>query len=182
MSWTQSYAHDSTRAFFTIPENGRYGRVQVQAEFPWIIRTALSAYDTTLNTNKSRDAFDKALFNYAKANLIMKDAEGKALPLIKAYEVEEGGHGHQNNFIFEYRGNGVNQITNTMLFNVSEQQLNYHNIITDYQDVAFETTPFKPAFIIEYVPKTWKDYLPCYIGGLLLLAGWIWRKRQAPQE
>lgn len=179
MSLTDAYAHDSTRAFFTIPENGKHGRVQVQAEFPWIIRNALSAYDTTLNTNKSRDAFDQALFNYAKANLIMEDAEGQALPLIKAYEVEEGGHGHQNNFIFEYQGNGVHQITNTMLFNVSEQQLNYHNIITDYQDVEFETTVAKPAFIIQYVPRTWIDDLPWYLGGALVVFGFL-RLRRKP--
>lgn len=178
MSWTQVYAHDSKEAFFTIPQDGRNGRVQVQAEFPWTIRTALLTYDTTLQTAKTRAEFDQALFNYVKANLILQDPDGQPLQLIKAYEAEAGGHGHQSNFIFEYSGNRVHQITNTMLFNLSDQQINYHTILADNQNLEFETTVAQPAFVVQYVPKTWKDDLPWYIGGLLLLLGFGWLKRK----
>lgn len=179
MSWTQAYAHDSKEAFFTIPKDGRNGMVQVQAEFPWTVRTALLAYDTTLQKATTRADFDQAFFNYVKVNLILQDPEGQLLELRKVYEVEEGGHGHQSNFIFEYRGNTVEKITNTMLFNLSDQQINYHTILADNQNWAFETRVAQPAFIIRYVPRTWKDDLPWYIGGLLLLVGfgWIRRKR-----
>ena len=174
MGLIQAYAHDSKEAFFTIPQNGKNGRVQVQAEFPWTIRTALLTYDSTLQTATSRAAFEQAMFNYVKANLILQDPNGQALALSKTYEVEHQGHSHQSNFIFEYKGNRVHQISNTMLFNVSDQQTNYHTILADNQNWAFETTVSQPAFIVQYVPRTRKDNLPWYLGGLLLLLGFGW--------
>ena len=72
--------------------------------------------------------FEAVFEAYVKANFLVYDNDKKPLELNRIYTVQANRHSHQLNYIFEFKGQSVTEIKNTMLFKISEKQRNYHTI------------------------------------------------------
>ncbi len=70
------------------------------------------------------------------------------LSLVSVKEVVEQGHSHQNNFVFVFAGNNFDTITNTVMFNIYDNQKNYHEVEINIEPVEFVTTTEKTSFKI----------------------------------
>ncbi len=79
-------AHEPNAAYFSIiPLNGI---IEIKADLPWTIRDALFAFNPELKDVKDKSAIEKSFLQYVKANLILKNREGKAMELVD-YELLE---------------------------------------------------------------------------------------------
>ncbi|MBK7637299.1 MAG: hypothetical protein IPJ13_25725 [Saprospiraceae bacterium] len=78
----------------------------------------------------------------------MKDKDGKALVFKGFIALESSGHSHQNEYVLEYEGAIYNQVTNTIMFEMSDKQSNYHSIMIDGTKRTFETYKGQDSFII----------------------------------
>lgn len=180
MGLNETYAHNSKEAFFviTLQENS----VEVSAEFPWTFRTALLTYAPALQEATVKTTFEQALFDYVQASLILKGPDQQPLTLLSVQEFNANGHSHQSNFIFEYAGNQVQEVTNTLMFNVSDEQVNYHKLLQDKKIGEFETTPMQPSFVVELsvAPFPWS----ALVGGIFLVVimGYLVSKRSSKKS
>jgi len=144
---TNGFAHDANKSFFKIQQKVDF--VEVQAEFPWSLRNAvLEAFPELENSNNQKD-FDTAFFKYIDANFSIRN--GKALlSLVSVKAVDSPGHSHQNNFVFVFAGNNFDTVTNTIMFNIYENQENYHEVEVNNQHEEFVTTPKSTSFRLNF--------------------------------
>ncbi len=142
---TNGFAHDANKSFFKIQQKVDF--VEVQSEFPWSIRNAvLEAFPELENSNNQKD-FDTAFFKYIDANFSIRN--GKALlSLVSLKAVDSHGHSHQNNFVFVFAGNNFDTVTNTIMFNIYDNQENYHEVEIDKQHMEFVTITENMSFKI----------------------------------
>ena len=147
---TNGFAHDANKAFFKIQQKDSV--VEVQAEFPWSVRNAvLNAFPELENSNLQSD-FDDAFFKYITTNLKISNGE-EFLPLVSVKAVKFEGHSHQNNFVIVYAGNNFNTITNTLMFNIYNNQKNYHNVLIENKAIEYQTTLKTTSFNITDTTK-----------------------------
>ena len=45
--------------------------------------------------------------------------------------IDKNGHSHQNDYVLTYKGNSVEEITNTIMFNINDNQVNYITVQLD---------------------------------------------------
>jgi hypothetical protein len=102
-----------------------------------------------LENAKTKEEFLNALEEYVKLNLILTKENGETYKITELQEIENSGHSHQNNFVFSFSGTGLSTIKNTMMFDYSDKQVNFHVLEKHEKEVKFETSKNNPDFVIE---------------------------------
>ena len=161
-------AHEANNAFFQIIEKGH--SVEIQAEFPWSIRSALIQFNPSLENSSERKDFEKTFEDYIKVNLVLIDIHGDTMPFSGFSELPNNGHSHQNNYSINYTGENLSQIINTILFNVYDSQVNYHTYQFDGSEKTFETNTVNTHFTIRKPSQNifaWVVFVGLLLGLLL---------------
>ncbi|MDA0177377.1 hypothetical protein OOZ35_07740 [Mesoflavibacter profundi] len=135
-------AHEPNEAFFifSLGEN----QITVEAELPWSMRNALIDYNPNLETSNSKQDFENTFVSYIRDNLILKNENGLVLEFEKFEELKNNGHSHQNNYLLTFKGNTLEDVTNTIMFNTYENQVNYNTIT--WFETKFKTSKNKTSF------------------------------------
>lgn len=157
------YSHDADKAYFNILEKG--SAVEITAEFPWSIRNALLQFSPELNNAKTKDEFENALFNYIKLNLRMFDTHNRPMLLLSVKAINDEDHAHQGKYKLIFKGNYISKISNSILFNINNNQENYHRILLDNSTFKYTTT--KDVRLFEIVGRPNKS-LSFYQWGIIL--------------
>ncbi len=138
----------------------------IKAEFPWTLRNALLAFDPALNNTQTQQSFERAFEKYISSHLIIKDTHGKAL-VFKGYKaLKSSGHSHQNEYALEYEGGYVKQVTNTIMFEMSDKQVNYHGLMVNGQPKTFETYVGHNSFMVDDLSV---NFTPYFIFGFVVM-------------
>jgi hypothetical protein len=144
ISSAYGYAHESNEAFFNIVQ--KQNTIEIQAEFPWTMRGALIAFNPELKAASNKEAFEKTFVEYMKFNLIFTNELGERLDYSGYREMDNNGHSHQNNYLLIFNGNRFSQVTNTTMFNIYDNQVNYHTLIKNDEEYTFVTNQGQPSF------------------------------------
>jgi len=146
------YGHEPNEAYFVITQEASI--VQVQAEFPWTIRKALLNDDVSLKKATSKEEFDKAFFNYIKKNLILKGISGQSFDLLSVEELPKTGHNHGSTFLISFSGSELMSVKNELMFNLYENQQNYHEFNMGEKNIQeYSTTKKEPYFVVRVTPE-----------------------------
>lgn len=179
------FAHSPHECFFDI--NIENKGCTIKAEFPWTLRNALLAYEPGLKNAQTPLDFEQAFEKYISAHLILKDSGGKAL-VFKGFEaLESSGHSHQNEYTLRYAGGNVHQVTNTIMFEMSKKQSNYHSLRVDGAEKTFETYWGKDSFIIDDISVNYTQhyvfsFLAIGIIGLVVYTFWVTSKAKVKEN
>jgi hypothetical protein len=146
-------AHESNEAFFDIIQ--KENTIEIRAEFPFAMRNALMTFNPSLENATSKKDFENTFIEYIKTNLILKDKNGNELKYQEYKELKNNGHSHQNNYLIVFKGNDLYEITNTIMFNVFTDQVNYHNIIINSKQIKFKTKEGQTHFTLKKNTKYW---------------------------
>lgn len=138
------YAHKTNEAFFRIVP--KESVIEVETEFPWTLRNALLKFRPALENASDRSEFQIAFIDYLKANLKLIDSNGEFLDFVKFEEIKNLGNSHQNSYIITYKGTAFEKIENTLLFNIFDNQVNYHRITLNGVKTIFKTTNTKAYY------------------------------------
>ncbi|WP_405414833.1 hypothetical protein [Maribacter sp. Asnod1-A12] len=138
------FAHETNEAFFSfiIKDNS----IEVEAEFPWTIRNALLQFNPSLQKSADQKDFEQTFMAYITANLILKDEHGNNIQLLDIKEIESNGHSHQNNYLIKFKGTNAVEATNTIMFELYDDQVNYNTVIIESVNSVFETNVLKQKF------------------------------------
>ena len=142
---TSGFAHDANKSFFKIEQKNNV--VEVQAEFPWSIRNAVMEAFPELESSNNKKDFETAFFNYIDANFSIRNSN-VLLSLVSVKEVDIQSHSHQNNFVFVFAGNNFDTVTNTVMFNIYDNQKNFHDVEINKEYEEFVTTSENTSFKI----------------------------------
>ncbi len=157
-------AHNPHECFFDIKIDKQ--SCTITAEFPWTLRNALLNFDPVLKNAQQPQAFEQAFEKYISSHLILKDTHGKAL-VFKGYKaLENNVHSHQNEYVLTYEGGDVNQVTNTIMFEMSDKQSNYHSVLIDGTEKNFETFIGQDSFMIDDLSVNYSRY---FVFGFLVI-------------
>ena len=140
------FAHEVNEAFFIIKKQQQH--IVVEAEFPWVLRNALTTFDPNLENATDKKAFENAFIQYIKANLILIDTDGTPLPFVGFKEIDKSKHAHQNDFILTFKGESVAEITNTLMFNIYDHQINYLTLQLADEESSYSTEKGTPTIKI----------------------------------
>ena len=145
-------AHNPNEGYFEIHEQDLY--VEITAELPWSMRYALVESFPLLETSKSRDDFDAALFDYLADRIQLFDAKGQAMKLESVVEqIDEQRHSHQNSFTLRYlKTNPLKQVVNSVMTEIYDTQKNIHLVEIQGETVRVTTSKSQPSFD---VPSTY---------------------------
>jgi len=119
--------HETNEAFFIITE--KENTIEIKAELPWTMRNALIAYNPSLKNTTSNKDFEDTFIEYIKANLILKNNTGNLLKFKNYTALDNNGHSHQNSYLIVFSGSDLIEVTNTIMFNINKNQVNYNNLI-----------------------------------------------------
>ncbi len=147
------FAHETNEAFFNITQ--KENTIEIQAEFPFAMRNALMTFNPSLENSTNKKDFENTFIDYIKVNLILKDKNGNELKYQEYKELKNEGHSHQNNYLIVFKGNGLHEVTNTIMFNVFIDQVNYHNITISSKQIKFKTKKGQPHFTLNKNVKYW---------------------------
>ena len=142
-------AHNPNEAFFKIKET--QNTVEISAEFPWTLRCSLLMFSPKLRTAKSQQEFEAVFVEYIKKNLILTDKDGKKMLFRSFKELKNDGHSHGNSYLLTFEGKNVTEISNTIMFEISDKQINYHTI--EKKGNSFETNPKQPSLVLNSKTK-----------------------------
>ena len=134
---TFGFSHETNKAFFDIIQ--KEAIVEVHCEFPWTIRSALMAFDSSLEKAKHKSNFETAFNNYIRESLILTNSSGDNLEFIDFKEIENKGHSHANNYLITFKGSDIKTLKNTLMFNIFDHQENYHTYKSDTREFSFST-------------------------------------------
>lgn len=140
----QALAHDPNMAYFTIVQKD--SSVEITAEFPWTVRTALIKAFPNLKEAKTKAEFEKAFFSYCQQHIQLLGQYGNVLPLLQVQELPNEGHGDSWQYLLTFKGQQWTHIRNTMLFNLYDSQTNFHWMTLKGKKVEFVTTKNEPEF------------------------------------
>ena len=160
-------AHEPNVAFFKYVETET--TIEVHAEFPWTLRNALLKFNPDLEHATSREEFEQALLSYIKRHLVLQNENGEGLQLIEIKTVQNKQHSHQNNFVLIFQGIGLKQVTNSIMFDLNENQSNYNTFESLTSKTTFKTTKTNRGFILER--NHFFNYL--YVLVLAIPIGWF---------
>jgi len=166
------FSHDSNKAFFKINQEVKY--FEIEAEFPWSIRNALLEFNPELENATSKQEFIASLKRYIAKHLILSSKSGNQFELMQLKEITNTGHSHQSNYSIIYKGEDLKTITNKLLFNINQDQQNYHQLNNDDNEVKFTTFKNQPTFNLPntQISNYWYLSLTIPIGIFLF----IWRR------
>jgi len=142
--FSKSYAHDSKEAFFTISKTEN--AIIVKADFPWTIRNALFKFKPELANTRDKTSIENAFFEYVKLNLILKNKQENLLKLIHITEDTSIGHSHETKYIFTFENDKIFKVDNRLMFNLNDEQVNYHTILINNKSSKYSTTKEHPIF------------------------------------
>ena len=166
-------AHNPHECFFDIKIEKQ--SCTISAEFPWTLRNALIQQTPALKDAKSTLEFEKAFEQYIAANLILKNNHGQSL-LFKGFKtLDNSGHSHQSSYALQYQGSDVKQITNTIMFDISDKQVNYHSLMVDGQKKTFETYVGHNSFMINDIHDNDNWYIKFGFLTVGILGGFVYR-------
>lgn len=131
------FVHETNEAFFKFVQ--KQNTIEIEAEFPWTMRNALIAFNPSLENSTNKNAFENSFIEYIKANLILKDKNGDTLEYQAFQKLENNGHSHQNYYRVIFKGNDLFEITNTMMFNLNDNQINYNRITINSTEKIIQT-------------------------------------------
>lgn len=159
-------AHNPNEAYFIITK--KENTIEIEAELPWTMRDALIQYNPELNNATTREEFERTFVRYIRKNLILENAKGEQLDFVKFQESTNHGHSHQSNYKLIFRGYDVQHVTNSFMFNLYDNQKNYHRIFLNSKEYEYTTTPNSPSFYIaEQNLKNHSPFNIMWIGGIL---------------
>jgi hypothetical protein len=138
------YAHKTNEAFFRVIQ--KESVIEIETEFPWTLRNALLNFRPELERASNKLAYKKALIDYLKVNLVLTDSRGNILKFMKFEQMENMGHSHQNNYRITYMGSSFEKIKNTIMFNIFDNQVNYHRIKANATSKILKTTKDQTTF------------------------------------
>lgn len=119
-------AHETNEAFFIITQ--KENTIEIKAEFPWTMRNALIAYNPSLENTAGKKDFEQTFMEYIKENLILKNKSGELLQFQNYKELDNNGHSNQNSYLIVFNGSDLFEVTNTIMFNVYDNQVNYNKL------------------------------------------------------
>ncbi len=143
------FAHEPNEAFFifNIGEN----QITIEAELPWSMRNALIKFNPNLETSTNKQDFENTFVEYIRHNLILKDRNGGILEFEKFEEIKKNGHTHQNDYLLTFNGNNLSEVSNTIMFNIYTNQVNYNTIT--WFGTKFKTSKKKTSFKVNEESK-----------------------------
>ena len=161
------FAHDANKAFFKIEQ--KRDVVEVRAEFPWSIRSAVLIAFPELEYSEKQEDFDTALFSYLNDNLIITNGDEK-LSLLSVVKSISQGHSHQTNYILTFKGNHFNKVTNTIMCNLKKSQSNYHELLFETKSIEYITTNTATRFVVNSkLESNVENYKYYYLGFIIIL-------------
>ncbi len=116
-------AHEVNEAHFVLKKTD--GHWVIEGDFPWILRNSLIQFDPNVEQAKDQKTIDAALFSYVLSNLILKNQQRESIPLTRIEPIVNPDHSHQIRYDFHFEGGDLAEITNTLMTNVNENQVNY---------------------------------------------------------
>jgi hypothetical protein len=134
----QVFSHSTKEAHFKIYADGAF--ILVEADFSWSIKNAIVKEFPSLENSTTKMEVLNGLQEYLGVHLVLTDKKGIRLNLIELAEITKKLEGHENRFILKYELGDLSRIKNTSQFNVSDNQLNYHNLIWDGKEHQFVTS------------------------------------------
>ncbi|MCI2229127.1 hypothetical protein MC378_08110 [Polaribacter sp. MSW13] len=140
------FAHEPNEAFFTYIQ--KENTVEVMAELPWSMRNALMEFNPSLENSTTKKDFENTFNEYINKNLILKDKKGDLLQFQEFKELESIGHSHQNNYLIIFKGTDLFDITNTFMFNLYDNQINYNELTIDNKTTSFKTEKKSKQFYL----------------------------------
>ena len=162
----KGYGHEPNKAYFVVTQKASI--VEVQAEFPWTIRKALLSDNVRLKNVATKEEFDNAFFNYIKKYLILKNTSNKAFDLLSVKKLPKIGHSHGSTFLISFSGSELMSVKNELMFNLFENQENYHEFNIGEKNVQeYSTTKKEPSFIVKQTVKN--NFLWLGMGLLFLI-------------
>ncbi len=175
VSAISGYAHDVNKAFFQI--TGKDGFTEVRAEFPWTLRAALVDFNPDLNNSSTTKVdFESTFLRYLDANLRLIDNKSNQLTVLDFTEIkEEGSHSHQSTYMITYGGTAIAEISNTVMFNIYDNQVNYNEAVVGEHTYSFKTTYGNEGVPLESVKDQsswWLYIIVSIVLGCLFLLGW----------
>jgi len=162
------YAHKTNEAFFRIVP--KESVIEVETDFPWTLRNALLKFRPELKNDSDRSEFQIAFIDYLKANLKLIDSNGEFLEFVKFEEINNLGNSHQNSYIITYKGTAFEKIENTLLFNIFNNQVNYHRITLDGTKTIFKTSNAKAYYDFPHGIKFHSWWIIAVIVTLVLIS------------
>lgn len=143
----KSRAHDANKAYFNL--SIEQNQIMVDAEFPWTIRNALLSYDPQLEFQSDQHTFNNRFKDYVTENFKIEDNSGEPLNLLQVEILQKDGHSHQVNYQFIFEKGLVKKISNSLMFNLQNNQINVHTITINGESIIFETKAETSTFEIE---------------------------------
>ncbi|MFT4970079.1 MAG: hypothetical protein ACI9O4_001831 [Chitinophagales bacterium] len=170
-----AFANDSNEAFFAIQENE--SNILVRAELPWTIRNALYQYKPELEFSQDQTAFDDAFFDYVRSTITFLDNNQDSIKLIAVFKDFDEGDSLLSNYIFEFEKGRVFIVSNSLMFNIHNDQENHHTVFRSALPISFTTSMEQVDY---YVEKPFnKRYYLFSIPIIFLLGFVVIRKVQA---
>jgi hypothetical protein len=155
VSLNKGYGHDVNIAFFKIEQKETF--VEINASFSFTLRNALLKFSPSLKNATTKQAYKDAFFKYVKANLILLDVNGQKMEFESFKELLDAEHSGQDNIKLIFRGSNIARIRNTLIFNVSPKQVNYHTVVSKTkEDQVFTTNTNNMSFYLK--TETFNNY------------------------
>ncbi len=172
------FAHEPNEAFFTYIQ--KENTVEVMAELPWSMRNALMKFNPSLESSTSKKDFENTFNEYINKNLILKGKNGNLLQFLKFKELESIGHSHQNNYLIIFNGTDLFDITNTFMFNLYDNQINYNQVTIDNKKTSFKTEKKSKQFYLNKRSDKNYWYLLILIAPIIYIVNRFTKKKLLP--
>jgi hypothetical protein len=170
-----AFSHSPNEVSFSIYEKDT--SILVETEFPWSLRNAVFIADSSLNDSSSYKEIKTSLFNYVNQNFVIIDVNGKQIKLLKLIDLKNQGHHENYQFVFEKKE--IGKIKNTLLFNFSSKQKNFHLFQLNGKKLEFVLTKENPEKIIAEQSNLSKIVLALSVLFLIIGALILTRKTKA---
>jgi hypothetical protein len=131
-----AFSHSPNEVSFSIYEKDT--SILVDTEFPWSLRNAVFISDSTLNDSSSFEEIKASLFKYVNQNFVITGVNGEQIKLLKLIDLKNQGHHENYQFVFEKKE--IGKIKNTLLFNFSSKQKNFHLLQLNGEKLEFVLT------------------------------------------
>lgn len=137
------YAQDDHIAYFTYYVNTT---IQVEAELPSTIDEVLEEFNPELKSSNCPIEFEETLKEYIADNLILEDEDGDTLQVADIELLENDSSLEEDTYLLTYEGDELTAVTNTVLFDVNNDQVNYNTVIHSAGQSDFKSTSKKASF------------------------------------
>ena len=158
-----AFSHSPSEVSFSIYEGDTF--ILVDAQFPWALRNAVFMFDSTLNKQSTFKEIKESLFIYISQNLVLLDENNDRIKLLKV--IDKKGNSHHEEYQLVFENKPASSIRNSLLFNFSNKQKNFHLVKLNGEQHEFFLTKEHPVF--EFKTENSKGYLYLIIGIITLI-------------